>query len=65
MKEPSKLFLAARELVDSANQQQGKVESTPETMGVATHPAKPLSQSEMRLHKQQIKVVPRETNSRP
>jgi hypothetical protein len=45
MKEPSKFFPAGRELVESANQQQEKVESTPETIGVATYPAKPLSES--------------------
>jgi hypothetical protein len=45
MKEPSKFFPVYRELVACANQQHEKVESTPETIGVATYPAKPLSES--------------------
>ena len=32
-------LMSSKELVESANQQQEKVESTPETIGVATYPA--------------------------
>jgi len=46
MMEPSKSFPKPRELLASVKKQTEKIESTPEMIGVATYPAKPLSENE-------------------
>ena len=46
MMEPSKPFPKPRELLVSAKKQTEKIESTPEMIGAATYPAKPLNGNE-------------------
>ena len=46
MMEPSKSFPKLGELLVSVKKQKEKIESTPEMTGVATCPAKPLSENE-------------------